>query len=324
MQTETAKAEFPVRSGEELRNKKQKSLRRKKIRRSVGAYLYLGIGSIIMLYPLYFMLVGALLNREDFYQISAFPWPSSLSLENFGTYLFFFSDLKVLQSIALTLGVIAESAAIMILSSVVLAYIFSFIRFRFRGFIFMAFLAVTMIPGAATVASTFVMWARFPFAGGNNIFTGGSGFIGDPIVLFLININISPMNIFLYRQAFCSIGKEIGEAAEVDGANLFTVMFRIYLPLILPVLAYSLIGLFIGKWNDYSTCLYLMKGAEPEWTTIGYYINIVIEEATPQDGLPNYPLIYGVSAMMCLVPIVIFAFFQRWFIDGLSMGALKG
>ena len=90
------------------------------------------------------------------------------------------------------------------------------------------------------------------------------------------------------------------------------------------MLAYSLIGLFIGKWNDYSTCLYLMKGAEPEWTTIGYYINIVIEEATPQDGLPNYPLIYGVSAMMCLVPIVIFAFFQRWFIDGLSMGALKG
>ena len=161
--------------------------------------------------------------------------------------------------------------------------------------------------------------------GGNNLFgQGGYGFYNDPLIIFVLGW-VSAYNIFLVRQAMNGVGGEYKEAASIDGANIFRIMFTIYLPLIFPIVSVMLIGLFIGIWNDYMFSLIYLPG-RPEYHTIGTKVIDIIKifNVSALNPIPNYPVVFGISIMSMLPPILCFLFFQKQFVSGLTMGGVKG
>ena len=130
-------------------------------------------------------------------------------------------------------------------------YIFFKLRFPGRDKVFLLFLSGMVMPAILTIVSDFIMMAWFPLAGGNDILgQGGHGLRGDWRVLFTFGW-VPPLAIFLMKQAFDMLPSEYQDAARLDGAAVFTIIFRVYTPLLKPALATLAIITFVNVWNDF-------------------------------------------------------------------------
>lgn len=290
----------------------------------IASHMFLIIGGFVMLYPFIFTFLGSLLAKEDFLNITLLPLPSGAP--NFKNLLLFFRYDGVFTSIGITLASFAWHSFWVVLSSVLGGYVFARIDFRGKRFVFYLLMASMMIPATATLLPTFLIYARVPLIGGNDISgMGGRGLIGNWPVLFVGGL-ISAYNIFLIRQSIAQAGFEIAESAEIDGASHFRIAFLIYLPLLRPVLAVIVIGLFFGQWNDYMfPMIFMLNTRTASYMPIGYYVFDIIEEASgPSGQYPNYPAVFGVTFMNMLPPILVFAILQKQFVEGLALGSIKG
>ena len=128
-------------------------------------------------------------------------------------------------------------------------------------------------------------------------------------------------NIFLIRQFFLGIPGELGEAAEIDGAGTFTTVFRIYAPLAKPALAAVTIITFIGVWHDFFGPLIYLNSESHFTLALG--VNEFIQNA--KTGLlTHWGLVMASSTAIIVPPLLLFLFFQRFFIEGVILGGVKG
>lgn len=286
--------------------------------------IVLVITSVIMLYPLIYMFLGALADKTLYLESGLLPTPS-LTKDRILNFTIVFQAEGLLQSVFITLLRMIFYGIINIVISTIGGYVFSKLEFKGKKVVFLYFMSSMMIPGVAVMVPSYILMARFPLVGGNSILgMGGQGFVNNPAILFVTGW-VPVYNIFLMRQSFSSFGSEMKEAAQVDGAGHFTIMFNIYMPIALPCIAVMSIGLAIGHWNDYLNCLIYLPDLK-EYHTVGTKIIEILDLYGTEgyDIIPNYPRIYGISFMFLLPPIVIFLCFQRFFISGLAMGAVKG
>lgn len=292
----------------------------------IAAHFVLIIGGLIMMYPFIFSLFCSLLTKSEYLKTAALlPMPHTMSLERLDNLLEFFRYKYIWSSIGITVARILFYSATNIFFAMIGGYIFTFIEFRGRKVVFFYLLMGMMIPGTATLLPTYILMARWPFAGGNFIFDGGAGLIGSWVSLFISGW-FGGYNIFLVRQSLVDVGLSIGEAAEIDGAGKMHVIFGIYLPVIKPVISVVLIGLCIGMWNDYLGPMTFMQFTDtPELIPIGYAVFKIINDASGvNSGVPDFPAVFGVCFVAMLPPILIFVFLQKFFISGLTMGSVKG
>lgn len=292
----------------------------------IVAYIILFGGGIIMIYPLIYCFMASLLTLDEYLVSGLLPVPGDWSIERFANLLKFFDHPDVLPSVTITIVRFLFYAITNIFFSMIGGYIFAKIRFKAKKFIFYYMMITMMVPGVATMYPGFLMYAKWPLVGGNNILgQGGRGFIGSWSVMF-IGGWFGAYNMFLVRQAIYDIGNDIGEAAEIDGASTLKVIFMIYLPLVKAVMAVLLIGLFIGMWNDYLFPKTFMDGTTtPELIPIGYKVFEIISRAEGNSSqLPNYPAIFGVCFTAMLPTILVYALLQKQFVQGMAMGAVKG
>ena len=281
--------------------------------------IFMILCSVLFLYPILYMVFGATLTKSEFLEAGILPLPKSFSLfrlKNFGKI--FMAD-GLWQSLFVTFARIVFYAFCNIFISTMGGYIFARVRFRGRNIVFMIYMSTMMIPGIATMVPNYIILAKFPTIG-----SMGMGLIDNPLVLFVTGW-VSVYNIFLMRQAIEGIGGELDEAAQMDGAGRFYTVFKIYLPLALPVISVMMIGLFMGMWNDYTTSLIYLP-SHGEWHTIGTKIIELLNDGAivGYDTYPDYPAIYGVSVAFILPPVAVFLIFQKQIIGGLTMGAVKG
>lgn len=294
--------------------------------RKIVSYTILSLFGFVMLYPLLYCFLGSLLTLEEYLGSGIFPIPSTFDFSRLGNLLKFFDHEDVWSSIGITLVRFGFYAATNTVFALVGGYIFAKVNFKGKTFVFYYFMMSMMIPGIATMYPTFLMYAKVPFVGGNNAMgQGGSGFIGNWSVLFLGGW-FSGYNMFLVRQAIYDLGNEIGEAAEIDGASTTGVIFRIYFPLLRAVVAVMVIQLFMTMWNDYLSPMVFMSGTDtPGLIPIGYKVFDIISRAKGNSAqIPNYPAIFGVCFTAMLPTILVYSCLQNQFVEGLSMGAVKG
>lgn len=287
--------------------------------------IVMGIVGLLVIYPFLYIVLGSLCTIDQFVDSVLFPWPFPFEASQLKNFLLMFQVDDIWTSLFLTFGKIVFSAIMCIVTSVVGGYVFSQMRFKGKNAVFMYFMVSMMIPGIATMVPNFIILLRFPLVGGNNILgQGGFGFYNNPALHFVLGW-VSAYNIFLMRQAMNGVGSSFREAASIDGANLFKIMFTIYLPLVLPIVAVMMIGLFIGVWNDYMTCLIYLPGMS-KYHTIGTKIIEIIKifNVSALNPNPNYPVIFAISIMGMLPPIIVFLIFQKQFVSGLTMGGIKG
>ncbi len=291
----------------------------------IAVYVVLGIGTLIMLYPLIFAVFGSIVSMDDFYGTTILPLPKDDGID-FSNFAKAFTGSTFYQSVLVTLARVVWYGAFLLFTSMLGGYIFSLLQFKGRTVAFYIILSSMMIPGVALMMPQYVMLARFPLVGGNDIFgQGGSGFVNNPAVLFITGL-FSAYNIFLVRQTLLSIGREYKEAAEVDGAGFFCTVFRIYMPMIKPVIAVIFLNLFIGMWNDYLFPLMFLAG-NSDWHPTGLAIVNLIDAYLKPNGImgrSDYPAVFGISLMMMLPCIIVFIAAQKYFIAGLTLGGVKG
>jgi len=168
----------------------------------------------------------------------------------------------------------------------------------------------------------------------NFILMKSLGLLNNPLVLIIPNC-LSVFNMIILRSFFFGIPDSLRESAEIDGANPFTVLARIYIPLSAPVLATLALFYAVGRWNGFGDALLYINAAASQWVPIQLKLWQLINNMTAIDistvemvagSVPRASdAIKAAAIMFATVPIlVVYPWLQRYFIAGVTIGAVKG
>ncbi len=213
------------------------------------------------------------------------------STYNFGLYY--------LNSIKVTIG----ATVLQVFVSALGAYGFSKVHFKGRDKIFLAYLATMMIPPQVTIVSQFIIMREI---GLYNSHTG--------LVLMLA---FSVYGVFLLRQAMLAIPESLSESAGIDGAGHLTIFFKIILPMVKPSLATLATLKFVWTWNDYQAPLVFLNSRSL------YTIQLGMKQFASESG-SYYSLIMAAAVSAILPLVIVFLFCQRFVVDGIATGGVKG
>ncbi len=185
---------------------------------------------------------------------------------------------------------------------------YGFARFRFPGreAVFGILLSSMMLPNVVRLVPTYILFQRL-------------GWLNTFLPLTVPSFFGSAFYVFLLRQFFMQLPDELFDAAKIDGCNEATTLVRVVLPLSQPALATMMIFAAEGSWNDFmGPLLYLQR--EPLRTLA---LALYAFRSTPQ-GIPSWNNLMAITTMMVVPVLVLFALFQRYFIQGITMSGIKG
>ncbi|PLS01133.1 carbohydrate ABC transporter permease [Neobacillus cucumis] len=265
-------------------------------------YLILILGSCVMIFPFLWLVRSSLMSNN---QIFTFPpeWiPKPFMWSNFSEALSMVPFAKYFMN-TMTIELLVVPGVL--LSSSLAAYSFAKLRWPGRNIWFVVLLSTLMLPYAVTLIPTFMFWRSLNALNTIIPLTVPAWFGGGAF------------NIFLMRQFFLSIPRELEEAAYMDGAKPFTVFWRIILPLSKPVLIVVGIFTFINVWNDFlGPLIYLSDDSK---FTLAIGLASFKGMLTAQWGY-----LMAASAAVVAPIIVLFFICQRYFIEGITLTGLKG
>lgn len=260
------------------------------------------VGALIATTPMAYMVSTAFKPAA---YIPEFPpqfVPNNPTLENFRTAFAsrnfdraFFNSAKV---------AIATSAVVTTLASM-MAYAFARFEFVGKTIIFYGILAMMMVPTMMLIIPQFIMVRSF---GLQNSHTG--------LVMVYASGGMA-FNMFLLRGFFEGLPHELEESALIDGANQFTIFTRIMLPLAKPALSTVAVFSFLGAWDEYIWALTVLT--DPVKRTLP----IAIQNFRGAHST-DWGLVFAASLTAVVPTVLLFIFFQRYFVQGISTGALKG
>jgi len=188
---------------------------------------------------------------------------------------------------------------------------------------------------------SFYLYFTMLFSGGmvpSYILTTQYLHLDDTIWVYIIPCLVSPWNIFMMRTFFAGIPNAIIESAYIDGANEFRIFFTMILPLSKPILAYIALTTFLGAWNDwYTSMLYInkdslislqyllqriMKNLEvlQNATAMGEDVSMLMNAAE----IPGETVRMAMAVVVAGPALVVFPFFQKYFVRGITVGSVKG
>lgn len=206
----------------------------------------------------------------------------------------------------------AGVAAAVTLSNVALAsiagYAFARLRFPGRELLFLVVLATLMIPDPLRLVPVYVLFNNLGLTKGNMQYVG--------IVLVLA---VQATSVFLMRQYFLSMPKELEEAARIDGAGFFTTFLRVMLPLAGPALAAVAILVFQGTWNAFFWPLLILRD------TAHYTLPLGLVQFRLSGGFgTNWPPLMATVVLATIPILILYLFFQRYFVEGIAATGVKG
>jgi|TARA_B100001142_G_C14292695_1_gene639609 trehalose/maltose transport system permease protein len=261
---------------------------------------------IILVYtcfPFYWAVVSAL-KKTGTGNFTVEYWPKQPTLENFFYVLSrpafgstFFNSVFVSTLTVLFCLVIALTAA----------YALGRIKFRGRTGLLMAILGTSMFPQVAILSGMFELTRSL------GVYNTYQGLIMSYVVFSL------PFTVWILTSFIRDLPMEIEEAAMVDGASSFVILFKVFLPLMWPAIATTAILAFIGAWNEFLFALTLT--ISPEVTTLPVYISRFRGESEHEIPWPN---IMAASVLITIPLLIVVLFFQNRIVKGLTAGAVKG
>jgi multiple sugar transport system permease protein len=292
---------------------------------SLFMYAVLTLTSLVILYPLVFMVSSTFTSPEAYYRTAFFPIPDTFDFHNYETILLDCSQGCITRSIGITSLRALWYIAWAMLISVLGGYVFARLTFPFKNALFLFFLSGLMVPQLLTTLPLYIMLARFPLVGENDILgQGGHGFVNDWPALGMVGL-VSVIALFLIKQNYEMMPPDYEEAARVDGAGTLRVIFQIYLPMLRPALTAVAIIEFVAIWNDYFWPL-IAVGGNREITPVALTVQRLIYAYTQRqaDTVADFPLIFAAATLMSIPTILVYLALQRYFVQGLVGVGLKG
>jgi multiple sugar transport system permease protein len=192
------------------------------------------------------------------------------------------------------------------------AYALAKLNFYGKNFVFACIMGMVLLPGTVLSIPLMIIYAKMHWM--NTLFP-----LWVPMWF-----GGGTMNIFLVRQFMRGIPNSYSEAASLDGANGFQVYLMIIMPLVKPILIYLAVTGFIGNWNDFQGPLMYVRGEPSKWTlSVALYMRFVEGDgAGDTNNLPNVQMAVGV--LMMVPCVVLFGFFQKEIMEGISSIGVKG
>jgi len=208
---------------------------------------------------------------------------------------------------------IALLAAVLVsVSSSVVAFGFAYFRFPGRTFLFGLVLATMMLPGAVTMIPQYLIWRS-------------TGALGTWIPLFGMNLFGSAFYIFLQRQFYLSLPRELFEAARIDGASYWKLFTKIAMPLSIPSFIIVFIFEFQASWNNLQAALIYLNAGTIDGFTAPLGIAYAMSKYSPTGGGQGDYQYVMVAALVVTIPLLLlFAFGQRYFVEGVATQGRKG
>lgn len=273
-----------------------------KIRRIIFIALLLGCTAIFMA-PFLWLVSASLKVRADVFNSDIIPNP--IAWENYITVWQKTSMLTWLKN-SVVVGVLASASVT--ISSASIAFGFSYFKFRGRDTLFGLVLATMMLPGAVTMIPVFLVW--------NSL-----GLVNTLAPLWAGNLFGSAFYIFLLRQFYLGLPRELFEAARVDGASYFQLWRYIALPLTRTALIVVFIFEFKASWTDLlKPLIYLQNSA---LYTLPRGLKAVLDQFG-QGGEMEWEIVLAASVIVTVPMIVMFFLGQRYFMEGIATTGLRG
>lgn len=268
------------------------------------------VGAICLL-PMIHLLAKSLSGTDYLVRHEVSLWPKGF---NFDAYLTVLKDPKYVRAFFWTVFLTVVCTLLSLTMTILCAYPLIFRQLRGRGIINI-FITVTMFFNAGTIPNYLLM---------QNL-----NLLDNPLVLIVPSC-LSVYNMIIMRSFFYGIPESLRESAEIDGASIVQILVKIYVPLSTPVMATLALFYAVGRWNGYSDALMYMK--LPEFYPLQLLLynvvnNINSVEIATQEGFSSPGLSASLKAaivMFSTIPILcIYPWLQKYFIHGVTMGAVK-
>lgn len=276
--------------------------RRQRINKTILTVVMFAL-ALLILFPFIWMVFCSFKPLNEIYEFPPRILSGNMSLNNYKEVLFeqdpsFLGYLKntVITTVLSVLGTVITSS--------MAGYAFAKMKFKFRDQLFLLYLVTMMVPFQVLMVPQFILFKAM-------------GIFNTLWALILPRL-FTPLGTFLMRQYFLDVPNEIIEAGKMEGLGEFGIFARLVLPIAKPAVSTVVILNFVWRWNDYEAPLIFLTDNKLYTLTVGL-TNFIDEAGFSQDNL------IMAAATVALIPIVVvFICGQRYFIEGLTSGSVKG
>ncbi|OOB79736.1 MAG: ABC transporter permease [Epulopiscium sp. Nele67-Bin002] len=258
------------------------------------------IVGIVIILPLLYALSLSFMPRNEIVQYPPNIFPSVPTFDNYRQavtaaplFRFMFNSLLVSISVMLAQIVIGSMTA----------YGLVFFEFKGKQVLFFLIVATMMIPGEVTIIS-------------NYLTVSGWG-LNDSYLVLILPFLTSAMGIFMIRQFYLGIPKELQQAAQIDGCGSFMIWWKIVLPISKPIMASLGIYAFISTWNQYLWPLLTINDPDKRTVQVGISMLQFAEGS-------NYGVVLAGAVIILLPSLIVFGIGQKALVKGMTAGAVKG
>ncbi|MFE0593026.1 carbohydrate ABC transporter permease [Micromonospora echinospora] len=268
----------------------------------IAVYVVLGLALIPVLFPVYYAFAGAVMGPGDLATYPPALVPGDLHWQNFGDVFDAVPLGRFYVNSAVQAGVITLAQVV---TSILAAYAFAFLRMPAKAATFALFLATLMVPWESIIIPNYLAISDW------GLTRGGLTYLG-----LVLPFLASAFGTFLLRQAFLQFPGELRDAAVIDGCGHWRLLWRVVVPLSKPSIAAVGVYVFLSAWNQYFWPLILIR--DPEYQTLQIGISQLNDAEAAQPGL----ILAGV-ALSLLPTLAVVIFGQRYIVRGLTAGALR-
>jgi multiple sugar transport system permease protein len=279
----------------------------------LGVYLLLlSFFTVIFIYPFIWIISASLKPRAEVFDNKLIPKnvqpsnyldvfrgvPDFVYEANFARWFFNSFYIATLAAITVTI------------SSALVAFAFAYFRFPARNFLFALVLASMMLPGAVTMIPKYLVWHKL-------------GLASSQYPLWASNLFAAPFYVFLQRQFFLGIPRELFEAARMDGDSYWTMFWRIAVPIAKPALIVTAVFEFKANWTNFLDPLIYLRTDDQFTVPRGLYALLGIFGPSA-GGHGDYQVILAAMVIATVPMIIIFFLGQRFFLEGIATQGRKG
>lgn len=273
----------------------------------IALYLFLGIMALVVLFPFYWMLISSVKTVDEYNATVPTFWPHEFRWETYA--LAFKTDGLNLGKLFLnTMYVGIVSTILSLIITVLAAFAFARLEFKGKNMLFAALLATMMIPGelfTITNFTTVVAWFKWR----------------DTFAALIVPFLVSVFYIYLLRQNFLQIPNELYLAAKVDGTSDLKYLWKVMIPLSAPTLISITILKMMGAWNSYIWPKLVTTERGGHWL-----ITVGLRAASFSDASmrPDYPAQMAAVVLVTIPLFLVFLFFRKYIMRGVSRSGIKG
>ncbi len=278
-----------------------KSARINKLIFKAIVYIILTAGAIFCILPLLWLARSSLMTMQEIFSLPPRLFPKIPQWKNYSEM---FTVLPFGRFFINTMIIVAVNVIGALFSNTIIAYAFARINFRGKNIMFGLCLSTLMIPNTVTMIPLFIEWK---YLGGINTF----------MPLTVMSFFGNALYIFMLHQFFRTIPVEYDEAAYVDGASHPQIIFKIIVPLSKPALVVIAIFTSMTSWNDFMGPLLYLHDQEK------FTISLGLKSFLSMYG-SQWHLLMAASTLAVLPLLLLYFFAQKYFVEGLTMGGLKG